>query len=130
MMFIYPLCYLIADPNQVDIMIAEYQSTIMVGGLLFGLIAFLTYLVDFSMGKLSDLLKPYGKNKESIEMLFTDRLEFLKHGRKVFLTIFNIKWWVVGFIAFVVALTSSKNWKIALGWGLGVGTFTQLLVDN
>jgi len=38
---------------------------------------------------------------------------------------------LAGGLTFTVALATSKNWKSALGLGLGgVGTFVQLLVDN
>lgn len=38
--------------------------------------------------------------------------------------------WIAGGLAFGIALASNKNWKSALGRGLGVGAFVQLLVDN
>jgi len=37
---------------------------------------------------------------------------------------------VAGGLTFMVALAISKNWKSALCWSLGVGTFVQLLADN
>lgn len=38
--------------------------------------------------------------------------------------------WVVGVLTFLVVLASNKDWKTALGCGIGAGTVTQLLVDN
>ena len=37
---------------------------------------------------------------------------------------------VVGSLTFVAVLASTKDWKSALGWGLGVGTLVQLLADT
>lgn len=37
---------------------------------------------------------------------------------------------VAGSLAFAVVLSRNNDWKSALKWGLGIGTFIQLLVDN
>jgi len=37
---------------------------------------------------------------------------------------------LAGGLATAVAKANNKNWKTALLWGLGIGTFVQLLVDN
>ena len=37
---------------------------------------------------------------------------------------------LAGSLAFAVVLARNNDWKSALKWGLGIGTFIQLLVDN
>jgi hypothetical protein len=37
---------------------------------------------------------------------------------------------LAGGLATAVAKANNKNWKTALLWGLGIGIFVQLLVDN
>ena len=37
---------------------------------------------------------------------------------------------LAGGLAFAVVLARNNDWKSVLKWGLGIGTFTQLLVDN
>ncbi|MFX0100129.1 MAG: hypothetical protein ACFFCS_11160 [Candidatus Hodarchaeota archaeon] len=135
-MLLSPLFYMMNEAEwTLNITLADYSQKLIAGGAIFGILVFLSYLMSYSLNKLNNLLKPYGKDKESLELLFINKLEFYKHGKKVFHSVFNMKWWAVGAIAGAGAAIGlfwngypayMTNLRIAIpGW-----TFITIILQN
>ncbi len=67
-------------------------------------VAFFTRLIGYTMVIIDDLLKPYGKNKESIQLLFVDELEFLRFSYRFHEKAYSAWWFIFGFLGFFVIL--------------------------
>lgn len=89
---------------------------------------FLTLLIKYSMNRVDEIVKPYGKDHNSIKVLFKDDLEYLKFSRNLTYDILSFKCFVLGGVGFFtyliygfISLFAFQNWKAGLlapipGW--------------
>lgn len=85
------------------------------------LIAILTKLIAYCEIRIDELIKPYGKDHESIKMLFKDDLEYLKFSKSLVNKTMSFKWIYLGIIGFLlitpIGLTSVfsiEQWRAGL----------------
>ena len=65
---------------------------------------FLTLLIGYSITRLDEFLRPYGKKKDKIMQLFTDKLEFVKFSVRYYEKTYSAWWIYFGLIGFVAKL--------------------------
>lgn len=80
-------------------------------------------VLKYSSVKLESLLKPYGKDYESIKLLFKDELEYLKFSKKFFNSVYNMKWILPGaFVSIIFLATNLPNALNVELWNSGLFT--------
>lgn len=68
------------------------------------IVTFFTKLIEYIISTIDDLIKPYGKKKEPIQLLFIDELEYYKFTYKFSEKAYNGWWLIIGFLGFVSVL--------------------------
>lgn len=68
------------------------------------IVTFFTKLIGYILSSIDDLIKPYGKKKEPIQLLFIDELEYYKFTYKFSEKAYNGWWFIIGFLGFVSVL--------------------------
>lgn len=68
------------------------------------IVTFFTKLIGYIISTIDDLIKPYGKKKEPIQLLFIDELEYYKFTYKFSEKAYNGWWFIIGFLGFVSVL--------------------------
>ena len=68
------------------------------------IVTFLTKLIGYIISTIDDLIKPYGKKKDPIQLLFIDELEYYKFTYKFSEKAYNGWWFIIGFLGFVSVL--------------------------
>ncbi|MHA1282458.1 MAG: hypothetical protein ACTSQP_08095 [Promethearchaeota archaeon] len=92
-----PILYLFLFKD-IRIFYTSLKETIVLGLPFFLLVYLFHIIIDYAHDKLESLLKPYGREHNTIKLLFIDELEFLKFSKKFFNKVYSMKWMILGFI--------------------------------
>lgn len=105
--------FLIAPISKVIYYLFNQPLSVVLDEMIFGifsavpyilLVAIFTRIIRYAQEQLIELLKPYGKDHDSIKLLFKDDLEYLKFSVNFYLKVFSMKWLILGLIGFIVYL--------------------------
>lgn len=71
------------------------------------IVVFFTSIIGYSIKTIDSYLRTYGKNKEKMQKLFTDELEYLKFSIRYYEKTYSVLWMVFGFIPFLITIVFS-----------------------
>ncbi len=96
-----PLVYLIYSGSIEMFFVSLYQEMFTYLPLIFiGLV--LTKLIGYTHKRIDEIMKPYGKEHNSVKLLFCNDLEYLKFSKRLLNKIMSLKWVYLGSIFFVI----------------------------
>jgi hypothetical protein len=97
-----PIFYLIFTDISTALILEDLKNRLISSGTYTAIGIVLTLIVGYGTVYFDELLKPYGKYHESIELLFINKLEFYKFSRKVTYAVLNYKWFYVGLLGAII----------------------------
>jgi len=100
-MLLSPLLFIIYH-DSTELALQRFLKESIIGLAYIIIAAFLTIIIGYALNKMDDLVKPYGKNKDSIQILFIDKLEYWKFGEKIYRAIGKKIWFILGGIGFLI----------------------------
>ena len=99
-MILWPLFYIIF--GYAEFFWTELIRSLIASGVYIALALYFVRLIAYAQIKVDEIVKPYGVEHESLQLLFRDKLEYLKWSKKLVADTINLKLFTPGVIGFLL----------------------------